>query len=76
MTTITARKYRDFLGRVLFVTDGISRGDSWFTGYHKKNGTVKRLSIACLPIRRSREQAQADLDRLASERLYPEVQGS
>jgi len=62
------RQYRDKQGRILFVTDGISRGNVWFTGYRRPNGSIKRLAVAALPIRDTREEAQRDLDKYAREK--------
>lgn len=57
--------YRDKQGRILFVTDGISRGNVWFTGYRRPNGATKKLTTAALPVRDTREEAQRDLDKYA-----------
>ena len=66
-------KYRDKQGRVLYVSDGISRGEIWFTAYRKASGATKRLCVAALPIRDTRQEAQADLDRYAAERGMKDV---
>ncbi len=60
--------YRDEDWRVLFVTDGISGGKSWFTGYRTDTGAIKRFTSPACPIRQTREEAQHDLDLIASRR--------
>jgi len=60
--------YRDFMGRILFVSDGISNGSSWMTFYNKPNGSLRRVNSKFLPIRETREAAQRDLDKYAKER--------
>jgi len=58
--------YRDQQGRILFVSDGISCGKLWTTFYRKPNGSLKRYkSPRLLPLRRTRIQAQRDLDAFA-----------
>lgn len=59
------RTYRDKKNRVLFVSDGISTGRAWGTFYRKPSGSLKRLVSCNLPMRPSREVAQADLDAYA-----------
>lgn len=57
--------YRDKKGRILFVSSGISDGISWMTVYHKPNDiSTKRLVSPALPIRKTREEAEADLERV------------
>ena len=67
------KKYCDFQGRVLFVSPGISGGDCWMTVYYKSNGiSTKRLVSPALPLRETKELAQADLDRYAEQRCMEE----
>lgn len=54
--------YLDKRGRVLFVSDGISRGRTWFTAYRLRTGGRQRFKSPVLPLRQTREEAQADLD--------------
>ena len=67
------KRYRDHSRRTLFVTDGILRGDRWFTGYHNKAGAIRRLVVGVLPIREDREQAQEDLDEYAKIKGFKEA---
>lgn len=53
--------------RVLFVC-GITSSQTWFTGYRKPSGGVRRFRSPSLPVRTSRDEAQADLERFARER--------
>jgi len=63
-----ATSYRDFQDRILFVSDGISHGTTWMTVYQKPSGALKRVVSKFLPLRKTREEAQADLDRFAKAR--------
>ncbi|HHY45736.1 MAG TPA: hypothetical protein GX506_00350 [Firmicutes bacterium] len=47
----------------LFVSDGISRGRAWSTYYRTRTGSLRRLKT--MPVRETREAAQADLDAYA-----------
>lgn len=68
-----ARRYCDFLGRILFVSPGLTNGSTWMTCYVRENGSLKRVKSKFLPLRDSREAAQRDLDRWATERGMVEV---
>ncbi len=58
-------KYLMADGRELFVTDGFSEGRTWFTAYKAPTGSTRRYKSPDLPCRRTREEAQADLDSYA-----------
>jgi len=62
---------RCYLGKqgLLFVSDGISQGRTWSTYYRTRTGSLRRLKT--MPIRRAREEAQADLDAYARVRRLP-----
>lgn len=67
------RLYRDFQGRTLFVSSGIG-GDKWMTVYRKPGSIgTHRVKSKLLPLKDSREEAQADLDRYAEQRCMEEV---
>lgn len=66
------RKYRDFQGRILFVASGLD-GRRFMTVYQKPPGGLRRVATKWLPLRDSREQAQADLDRYARLKCMEEV---
>ncbi len=55
-------------GRELFVTDGISGGRAWFTGYRAETGSTRRFKSPVLQCRKTREEAQADLDSYAKQK--------
>jgi len=61
-------RFKDDKGRELFVDDGISRGEFWFTVYRKPTGSKKRVVSKNLPLRRDRGEAQRDLEALATKR--------
>ncbi len=65
-----SRRYRDRKGRLLFVCDGISQGTSWSTYWRKANGSLKRSRYAELAPRATQEEAQADLDKWATEQGF------
>lgn len=69
------RCYRDFQNRVLFVSPGLTNGTTWMTCYQRPSGGLRRVKSKFLPLRQTREQAQADLDRWAKERGLEEVDG-
>jgi len=71
---LQGRCYRDFLGRVLYVSPSLTNGTTWMTVYSKENGSLKRVKSKWLPLRVTRGEAQADLDRYAEERGMREVQ--
>ncbi|MEW6104772.1 MAG: hypothetical protein AB1563_00170 [Bacillota bacterium] len=54
---------------LLFVSDGNSGGRAWSTYYRTRAGNLKRLKT--MPIRRTREEAQADLDAYVRIRRLP-----
>lgn len=58
-------KYLMADGRELFVTDGFSEGRTWFTAYKAPTGSTRRYKSPALPCRRTREEAQANLDKYA-----------
>jgi len=61
-------RYRAPDGRVMFVHDGISRGESWGTYWRKPSGSLKRYrGIRC---ERDRETAQRVLDAYARMRQW------
>ena len=65
------RRYRDFQDRVLFVSTG---GSVWFTAYQKPGSQgTHRIKSKFLPLRDTRELAQADLDRYAEQRCMEEA---
>lgn len=72
---LQGRCYRDFLGRVLYVSPALTNGTTWMTVHQKDNGSLKRVKSKWLPLRGTREQAQADLDRWAKERGLPVIRG-
>lgn len=45
-----------------FVSDGISKGEYWFTCYRRQNGALRRVCSKKLPIRATKEEAERDLD--------------
>ena len=53
--------YIDSKGRILFVSDRISRGKTFCTFYRSDSGSLKRLKSKHLPLRDSRAAAEADL---------------
>ena len=69
-----ARRYHYLQGKIIFVSCGISNGTTWMTVSQKPgcDGT-HRVKSKFLPLRDSREKAQADLDRWARERGLGEV---
>ncbi len=59
-------------GRVLRVDSGISNGRTWSTYYRTRTGSLRRYKT--LPVRYTREAAQADLDEYARKKRLPAVQ--
>ena len=55
--------YSDAQGRLMFVSDGISGGQSWGTFFRKPSGALKRYRG--LEMRDERKEAEADLERYA-----------
>ncbi len=49
-------------GDRFIVSDGISKGETWATYERMPNGTLRRVHSRYLPVRRNREEAEADLD--------------
>ena len=70
--------WRDDQARELFVSSGISAGPArwWGTFYRKPNGSLKRLVSRHLPMRRDRDQAQAELDAWAMTKRYEPIRPS
>ncbi|OPX91824.1 MAG: Chromosome-partitioning protein Spo0J [Pelotomaculum sp. PtaB.Bin104] len=62
--------YIDDKGRLLFVSPGISGGDTWMTCYTKNGKGSHRLKSPVLPLRNTREEAQFDLDMYAKNKGY------
>ncbi len=54
---------------LLFVSDGISGGWTWSTYYRTRTRSLRRLKT--MPVRETREAAQADLDAYAQARRLP-----
>lgn len=54
---------------LLFVSDGGSGGRGWSTYYRTRFKNLRRLKT--MPVRRTREEAQADLDAYAQIRRLP-----
>lgn len=73
MTETQGRRYCDFQGRVLYVSPALTNGTTWMTVYSKDNGSLKRVKSKWLPLRETREEAQADLGRYAEGRGLGEV---
>lgn len=48
-------------GRELYVTDGFSKGRTWFTDYTAKTGSTRRFKSPVLQCRKTREEAQEDI---------------
>jgi hemolysin-activating ACP:hemolysin acyltransferase len=69
-----ATQYRLNAERVLFVSDGISGGRTWFTAWRKPSGSSRRFITPHLPQRKTRDEAQADLDRFALARRLKAVE--
>lgn len=63
-------------GRKYFVSQGIGGGPGrpWFTLYENGTGSTHRLVTKALPLRDTREEAQADLDAYARKKGWKEVQ--
>jgi hypothetical protein len=60
-------RYKAADGRTVFVSDGISRGETWMTCYCKPGSTsTHRLKSPALPLRSERSQAEADLEQYAA----------
>lgn len=72
-------QYRHSQGWILFVSSGISDGEDWMTVYVKpgKDGRYRsgshRLKSPALPLRGTREDAQADLDRYAEKKGFVRI---
>lgn len=60
------KEYYDDNGALVFVSSGISGGDKWMTVRQKKptSGT-HRIKSPKLPLRKTQEEAQQDLDAYA-----------
>ncbi len=49
-------------GDRFIVSDGLSKGKTWATYERKPNGVLRRVVSRYLPARKTREEAEADLD--------------
>lgn len=59
-------RYQDEEGREIFVSDGLAAGQYYCSFRRKPNGiSVKRVKTRFLPLRKRREEAQADLNAYA-----------
>ena len=58
-------------GCVLFVSDDVSKGKSWGTYYLKPDGSLVRHQLPDLPLRKSRSDAQVDLELYAQIHRLP-----
>lgn len=59
-------RYVDEEGREVFVSDGIAAGRYYGSYRRKPNGiSIKRIKTRFLPLRKRREEAQADLNAYA-----------
>lgn len=65
MTDETYAIYQDDAGFVYFVGDGISMGTSWMTLKTKDRISTHRVKSPYLPVRKTRGEAQHDLDAWA-----------
>lgn len=65
--------FRDRLGRVLFVHDGLSSDKRWGTFYRRDNGSLRRVCSPYLPMRADRADAEGDLELYATAHRLPEV---
>jgi hypothetical protein len=74
LRAMAARDYHDHKGRVLFVTDGGAKGRTWFVAYKTKRGSLRRFRSLYTPTRRTRMDAQADLNALAAKRGWEEAE--
>jgi len=57
-------QYRSEKGEIITVAEGLQRG-KWMAMRRSNNGGLHRIKSPALPIRDSREAAQADLDAYA-----------
>lgn len=62
-------QYIDDMGKTVKVSSGISHSPrlSWMSCRVKKSGSLQRVKSKSLPIRDTKEEAQADLNRYASQ---------
>ena len=59
--------YRNEQGEIILVVEGLLKG-KWMSMRRSNNGGLHRIKSPALPIRDSREEAQADLDFYAKNR--------
>ena len=59
-------QYIDDMGKVIKVSSGISSGKCWMAFRVKKSGALQRIKSKKLPERKTREEAQKDLDVYAA----------
>ena len=66
-----SKQYYDENGALIFASCGISDGSKWMTVRQKttRSGT-HRIKTKRLPIRATRDEAQADLDAYAREKQW------
>ena len=57
-------QYRNAQGEIILVAEGLQKG-KWMSMRRSNNGGMHRIKSPALPIRDSREEAQADLDAYA-----------
>ena len=55
------------------VTDGWSKGESWFVAVRRPTGSLRRVCSPMLPVRSTRAEVLADLDRWLAFRIYGDV---
>ena len=60
-------QYIDDMGKTVKISSGISGGLSWMSFRVKKSGSLQRVKSKHLPVRDTKEEAQTDLDRYASQ---------
>jgi len=67
--------YEDSSGTLFRVTSGISDGNVWMTVRIpvRSHGSTHRVKSPRLPLRDTREEAQADLDSYAAEKKFRRI---
>lgn len=69
--------YRDMLGNLVYVSPGISDGNVWMTVRQPPGKPVtKRIKSPVLPLRKTQELAQKDLDAYAKQKGFSRVGAS
>ena len=53
--------YKDRNGRILFISDGITKGEAYGTFYLTANGALRRFKAKNLIMRTNRSKAEEDL---------------